>query len=60
MMVLEHEAKDLLESVGIRVPKGIVIRPGTAAAKASARIKDYPVAVKAQIRSGGRGKAPRK
>jgi len=57
MMMLEHEGKKLLDSVGIGVPKGMVVSPGTAAAaKASGRIRDYPVAVKAQVRSGGRGK----
>lgn len=57
MMMLEHEAKKLLDSVGIRVPQGFVIRPGKAAAEgAPARIERYPVAVKAQVRSGGRGK----
>lgn len=57
MMMLEHEGKRLLASVGVSVPPGIVIRPGkTAAARAAARIERYPVAVKAQSRSGGRGK----
>ena len=57
MMVLEHEAKDLLDSVGIKVPKGIVIRRGARAPEqAAGRVTDYPVAVKAQVRSGGRGK----
>ncbi|MBI4204108.1 MAG: acetate--CoA ligase family protein [Betaproteobacteria bacterium] len=57
MMMLEHEGKKLLESAGIRVPKGLVIRPGrTAAERASARMERYPVAAKAQVRSGGRGR----
>lgn len=57
MMMLEHEAKKLLDSVGISVPQGFVIRPGRAAtARAHARIERYPVAVKAQVRSSGRGK----
>jgi len=57
MMMLEHEAKTLLDSVGVKVPQGLVIRPGKAAAdRASARIELYPVAVKAQVRSGARGK----
>lgn len=54
--MLEHEAKDLLDSVGIQVPAGSVVRPGKAAARASARIQDFPVAVKVQVRGGGRGK----
>ena len=57
MMMLEHEAKKLLDSAGIKVPRGLLIRPGKAAAeRAPGRIKRYPVAVKAQVRSGGRGK----
>ena len=57
MMVLEHEAKDLLDSVGVKVPKGIVIKRGARAPEQAARkVADYPVAVKAQVRSGGRGK----
>lgn len=57
MMMLEHEAKSLLDAVGVKVPRGTVVKLGSAAAsKAAAKIKDYPVAVKAQVRSGGRGK----
>jgi len=57
MMILEYEAKRLLRSVGVAVPEGIVIRPGARAMQAAVkRIAGYPVAVKAQVRSGGRGK----
>lgn len=57
MMMLEHEGKTLLESAGIRVPHGLVLRPGKAATeRARARTERYPVAVKAQVRSGGRGR----
>jgi succinyl-CoA synthetase beta subunit len=57
MMILEHEAKDLLRSVGVAVPDGSVIRPGPRALQAAVkRVAAYPVAVKAQVRSGGRGK----
>lgn len=52
MMILEHEAKTLLRSVGVAVPKGVLIKPGARLP----RIPAYPVAVKAQVRSGGRGK----
>jgi succinyl-CoA synthetase beta subunit len=54
MMILEHEAKRLLQSAGIAVPEGTLIRNATPAA--TRRVKQYPVAVKAQVRSGGRGK----
>jgi succinyl-CoA synthetase beta subunit len=57
MMILEYEAKHLLRAVGVAVPDGSVIRPGPRALQAAAkRIDSYPVAVKAQVRSGGRGK----
>jgi succinyl-CoA synthetase beta subunit len=56
MMLLEHEGKQLLASVGVAVPPGVVISRGMPLAEAYARISSYPVAVKAQVRSGGRGK----
>jgi succinyl-CoA synthetase beta subunit len=52
MMILEHEAKALLRSVGVAVPAGTLIKPGARAP----RVPEYPVALKAQVRSGGRGK----
>jgi succinyl-CoA synthetase beta subunit len=52
MMILEHEAKALLRAVGVAVPDGKLIKPAVRAP----RVKAYPVAVKAQVRSGGRGK----
>ena len=52
MMILEHEAKALLRAVGVAVPDGSLIKPGTRTPK----VRAYPVAVKAQVRSGGRGK----
>jgi succinyl-CoA synthetase beta subunit len=52
MMILEHEAKALLRTVGVAVPDGTLIKPGLRAPK----VREYPVAVKAQVRSGGRGK----
>lgn len=53
MMLLEHEGKNFLDSAGVTVPQGRVIRPGEGAPSG---IENYPVAVKAQVRSGGRGK----
>ena len=55
MMMLEYEGKRLLRSVGVPVPEGTVIEAG-AADRASSAIAAFPVAVKAQVRSGGRGK----
>lgn len=54
MMILEYEAKHLLESAGISVPKGVLIKNSSPAA--IRRVNQFPVAVKAQVRSGGRGK----
>ena len=56
MMILEHEAKALLRSVGVAVPDGTLIKPGSLTKPGEPRVKQYPVAVKAQVRSGGRGK----
>ena len=54
MMMLECDAKQLLASVGVNVPAGTVWRRGAAAGGVT--VDHYPVAVKAQVRSGGRGK----
>lgn len=57
MMMLEHEAKKLLDSVRVPVPRGIVVRrEKRSVSGAPAKVAQYPVAVKAQVRSGGRGK----
>ena len=50
MMMLECDAKRLLASVGVNVPAGTVWRRGDAAA--SVNVESFPVAVKAQVRSG--------
>jgi len=61
MNVHEHEAKELFQKHGIAVPKGIVIfKPEDASQAAETLIKESGsniLAVKAQIRSGGRGEA---
>lgn len=54
MMMLECDAKRLLASVGVNVPPGTIWRKGEAAQ--NVRVSKYPVAVKAQVRSGARGK----
>ena len=54
MMMLESDAKRLLASVGVAVPAGTVWRKGEPAT--GVKVAAYPVAVKAQVRSGGRGK----
>ncbi len=56
-MMLEYEGKRFLASVGVPVPEGIVIEAGGQPFdEARARVTAFPVAVKAQIRSGGRGR----
>ena len=52
MMLLEHDAKELLAGMGLPIPPGTLIADG-----ASAMAFDSPVVVKAQVPVGGRGKA---
>jgi succinyl-CoA synthetase beta subunit len=54
MLLLEYEAKAALAEVGIPIPEGVVVRRPQALPGAKLV---YPVAVKAQVASGGRGKA---
>ena len=56
MMMLEHEGKRLLAAVGIAVPGGTLIEPGDELATRLSAVTSFPVAAKAQVRSGGRGK----
>ena len=57
MMMLEYEAKALLDSVRVPAPAGIVVRrDARSRTRAASKVTQYPVAVKAQVRSGGRGK----
>ncbi len=55
MKLLEYQAKEVLSSLGIAIPPGIVARTPDEAASAFAKLG--PVAVKAQVPVGGRGKA---
>lgn len=54
MLLLEYEGKALLEAAGVAVPHGAVMRRGGVLPR---KKFDYPIAVKAQIAAGGRGKA---
>jgi len=57
MMMLEYEGKRFLASAGIPVPEGVVIGNGERSLEeARPRMPAFPLAVKAQVRSGGRGK----
>jgi len=53
--LLEYQAKEVLASLGVAIPPGEVARTADEAAAACARLG--PVAVKAQVPVGGRGKA---
>jgi succinyl-CoA synthetase beta subunit len=55
MKLLEYQAKEVLASLGIAIPPGRVARTAPEAAQACAELG--PVAVKAQVPVGGRGKA---
>ena len=55
MKLLEYQAKEVLSALGIGVPPGQVARTPDEAADACASLG--PVAVKAQVPVGGRGKA---
>ena len=58
MMLPEYEGKALLRSVGIRVPDGLLIESSeNVLGLLRDRRLNYPVGVKAQVESGGRGKA---
>ncbi len=55
MKLLEYQAKEVLATLGIAIPPGVVaLNPGEAEA---AFAKLGPIAVKAQVPVGGRGKA---
>src|SRR5260370_23556868 len=55
MKLLEYQAKEVLSSLGIAIPAGRVARTPEEAAAACAELG--PIAVKAQVPVGGRGKA---
>ena len=55
MKLLEYQAKEVLGALGVPIPPGRVARTAEEAAAACAEIG--PVAVKAQVPVGGRGKA---
>ena len=55
MKLLEYQAKEVLASLGIQIPPGKVARTPDEAAQACEELG--PVAIKAQVPVGGRGKA---
>jgi succinyl-CoA synthetase beta subunit len=56
MDLFEHEARDLFEKHGVPVPRGRVAADPATARSAAAELGG-PVVVKAQVKTGGRGKA---
>ena len=52
MKLLEHKGKEILAAYGIPVPRGVLV-----ASHEQLRSLTYPVALKAQVLAGGRGKA---
>ncbi|MFL5767775.1 MAG: ADP-forming succinate--CoA ligase subunit beta [Actinomycetota bacterium] len=57
MNIHEYQAKELLKSYGIPVPKGEVVYSDKAAARVAEDIGGQAWVVKAQVHAGGRGKA---
>ena len=57
MKIHEHQAKEILEKFGIKVPNGTVVLNLEDIDKKFAKLKTKKVALKAQIHAGGRGKA---
>ncbi|MGW4056758.1 ADP-forming succinate--CoA ligase subunit beta [Amycolatopsis sp. NPDC004747] len=56
MDLFEHEARNLFEKHGVPVPRGLVAADPAQARSAAAALGG-PVVVKAQVKTGGRGKA---
>ncbi len=54
MKLFEYEAKTIMGSVGINVPKGQIIK---VAEEVFSLKLNYPVVIKCQVQTGGRGKA---
>jgi len=57
VQLLEHEAKALASQAGIRIPRGHVASTVAEAVDAAAALGRAKVAIKAQVPTGGRGKA---
>ena len=57
MNIHEYQAKELLNSYGILIPKGILILDSSEIKEKIKNIGKKPLVIKAQIHAGGRGKA---
>ena len=56
MKIHEYQAKEILASYGVAVPKGVVVTDADGAARAFEELGQPLSVVKAQIHAGGRGK----
>ncbi len=56
MKIHEYQAKELFHKYGIPVPEGVVANTVDGAVQAAGKLAAFPLAVKAQIHAGGRGK----
>tara|TARA_Y100000590_G_scaffold207526_1_gene234956 strand:- start:1533 stop:2693 length:1161 start_codon:yes stop_codon:yes gene_type:complete len=57
MNIHEYQAKELLNSYGIPIPKGILILNSSQIKQKIQNLDKKPMVIKAQIHAGGRGKA---
>lgn len=57
MKIHEYQAKNLLKDYGVAIPKGMIARNREDAERAWEYMGGIPLVVKAQVHSGGRGKA---
>ena len=57
MKIHEYQARDLFVQYGIPAPQGYLALNAEEAVDAAKKLGKFPVVVKAQIHSGGRGKA---
>lgn len=57
MDLYEYQARDILSSHGVPVKRAIVATDFAEAKAAANELQPYPVVIKAQVKTGGRGKA---
>src|SRR5687767_7197756 len=57
MKIHEFQAKEILRGYGLRTPEGRVAETPDEAVEIARELGGYPVVVKAQVHTGGRGKA---
>lgn len=57
MNLHEHQAKEILKKFALPVPEGKVIYSAAEIEQAAEELHGFPLVVKAQVHSGGRGKA---